>query len=186
MKSCVAWRKSFKYLSEIDEFNIDFKNKKEKLLYFLDQYGISQRVNIFIPIDITENELNIIFAIYDMDKYNIALCFKWHSIEDNEEVYNKVKEKGVPFFFYYFISEWDELHQYIDYGVSDVYITNELGFYLPAVHKIANENKVKVRVFPNISQYNWDNMGGFKGFYIRPEDIDIYSEFIDVLEFYNA
>ena len=185
MKSCIPWRKSFKYLPEIDEFNIDFKEKKKELLYFLDQYGISQRVNIFIPINITENQLNIIFSIWDMQKYNIALCFKWRTKEDNEEVYNKVKEKEIPFFFYYFIAEWDELHKYFEYGVSDVYITNTLGFYLPAVHKIAEENKVKVRCFADISQYNWDDQDGFKGFYIRPEDIDLYSQYIDTLEFYE-
>lgn len=185
MKSCIPWRKSFKYLSEIDQFNIDFKEKKKELLYFLDQYGVSQRVNIFLPIDITENQLDIIFAIWDMQKYNIALCFNWSSIEDNEEVYNKVKEKDIPFFFYYFISEWDEIYEFIERGVSDIYVTNTLGFNLPAVHHVAVENGIKIRCFADISQYNWDDQEGFKGFYIRPEDIDLYSEYIDTLEFYE-
>lgn len=56
MKSCIEWRKSFNYKIEIDEFNIYFRNKKEKLINFLDVFAKSQRVNLCVPVDITTNE----------------------------------------------------------------------------------------------------------------------------------
>ena len=185
MKSCVNWRKSFKYLPQIDEFNIEFRDKKEKLLYFLDQYAISQRVNIYAPVAITDNEFDLLMSIWEMAKYNIALCWVAADLEVSEERINRLKEADFPFYFYAFISDWDKMYKFIEAGVSDIFITNDLGFNLPIVHTLANSKNVKIRCFANISQYNWDHNQGLTGFYIRPEDIDLYSEYIDVLEFYN-
>lgn len=63
-----------------------------------------------------------------------------------------------------------------------MYICEELGFFLDKVSKILHEKNIKVRVFPNICQSSFPDTPSIKTFFIRPEDISIYSDFVDVFE----
>ena len=50
-------------------------------------------------------------------------------------------------------------------------------------HKILSDNKVSIRTFPNVAQKDVKNYDIYS-FFIRPEDIDFYSQYIDVCEFF--
>ena len=179
MKSCIEWRKGFKYLPEIDQFNIDFRNKEIQLTRFLELYAKSQRVNIRLPEDYTENNIELLEAAYEKG-YNIAIILP--------DIYyvERLKNKGVPFFLGAAARSWDEFVGFLSLGVSDIYITCELGFELDKISAIAKENGVQIRCYANISQSSWRNEKGLKGFFIRPEDVDFYSQYVDVIEFYDA
>ena len=69
MKSCIQWRKGFKYLSQIDEFNIDYKNKEIKLVNFLEHYAKTQRVNIRLPKDYTKDDIDLLEAIFENESH---------------------------------------------------------------------------------------------------------------------
>lgn len=85
------------------------------------------------------------------------------------------------------IDNWDELLGFCDLGVSDVFITGELGFDLKRVSDIVHEKGISIRAYPNVCQERWDRgRNGVKSFFIRPEDIEIYDKYIDIVEFYNA
>ena len=71
-------------------------------------------------------------------------------------------------------------------GVSDVFVSGELGFDLERVKWYADLNNIKIRCYVNVSQSMWKAGDGFKDFYIRPEDIDFYGNYIDTIEFYNS
>lgn len=179
MHSCIEWRKGFKYLPQVDQFNIDFRNKEIKLHQFLDKYAQSQRVNIRLPEDYTKDNLELLEAAYEKG-YNIAIILP--------DIYytERLKEKGVPFFLGAPAKAWDEFIGFLSLGVSDVYITGELGFELDKISNIAKKNNVKIRCYANIIQSSWKGEKGLKGFFIRPEDVDIYSQFVDVIEFYDT
>lgn len=184
MKSCIEWRKHFKYLPQVDEFNIDFKeNKTKKLLSFLDTYAITQRVNIR---DVTESDdINLIASL--KEKYNVAICFTCSPEEIKTEDYKTIEKAKVPFYFDYPIDNWGRLEYYLSLGVSDVFISGELGFDLPRVReKVKEKEDVQIRVWANIAQGSNPKSDGLKDFYIRPEDIDIYGEYIDIIEFFNS
>lgn len=74
--------------------------------------------------------------------------------------------------------------------MSDIYITNDLAFDLNTlskeVHKI--NNKCQIRVYCNIAQSALvlQEQNSLKSFFIRPEDVDLYEKYIDVLEFYGV
>ena len=68
------------------------------------------------------------------------------------------------------------------YNPTDMYICEELGFFLDKVSKILHDNNIKVRVFPNICQSSFSKTESIKTFFIRPEDIFIYATFVDVFE----
>lgn len=179
MKSCIEWRKGFKYLPQVDEFNIDFKNKEVQLLNFLNQYAQSQRVNIRLEYSSTIVDIKLLEAAYEKG-YNIAVMLP------DTFFASELKEKGVPFFLWKYASTWDEFLGFISLGVSDIYVVNELAFELDKLSPIAKENNVKIRCFANIAQSSWNRNHDIKTFFIRPEDVDIYSEYIDVLEFYES
>lgn len=182
MKSCIEWRAGFKYLPQIDEFNINFKSEKgKKLINFLDKYAISQKVNIRIDINtVSQNDIELINAIYTERKYNIALCIKGK----NEEKFLKLIKNNIeiPYYFFEPAFTWEELYYYIELGAKEAFISNWLGFELDQIVKVFPD--LKIRCYLNITQPSFG--GGFKEFYIRPEDIDIYSDFVDVGEFYDS
>ena len=74
----------------------------------------------------------------------------------------------------------------LEYGVSDVYIVENLCFELDKVAEVAKKYNAQVRVFPNVAQSKFTDTSALKKFFIRPEDLDAYNEYINVIEFYNV
>ena len=181
MKVCIDWRKSFKYLDEVDEYNIDFKvDKIDKLLKFLDRYATGdKRVNISTPRE--GNNLSILSSMKKKYDYNIAV--KMNYLKGEENSLSELKENGVPFFYSQYISNWESLNKYLEDGVSDVIISGELGFALPKVAAVVG-GRAQTRVYVNISQYTYGD--SIKGFFIRPEAIDLYSDYVDIFEIYTS
>lgn len=181
MRSCIEWRKSFRYLPEIDQFNIDYKNKEVKLVSFLETYAKTQRVNIRLPEDYTQDDIELLEAIYERDKPNIAL------ILPDKYYTNRLREKGIPFYFSTLASTWDELTFLLSFHPSDVFISGELGFDLERVNHVILPLGVQIRCYANVTQSSGSKAGdGFKNFFIRPEDLDYYSQYVDVIEFYKS
>ena len=185
MKSCIEWRKSFKYLPQIDEFNIEYKRKDVKLLKFLDKYAKTQRVNIYVnnP-EVEEQDIDLLIEIYKTKKYNIAVVCQF-GLNDSYQFY-KLRMSNVPFYFCNPVETYDVLLGYLAIGVSDVFVTNDLAFDLEEVSQKTKPLGVQIRCYANICQSSWNEGYGFKSFYIRPEDVDKYSEYVDVIEFYKS
>ena len=182
MKSCIEWRKGFKYLPQIDEFNIDYKNKEIKFYQFLEQYARSQRVNIRLPIEYTKDDLALLEAAYDKG-YNVTII-----LPDRYYV-NQLQKHKVPFYFETPIYTWDEFYDLKNLGVSDIFISGELGFELDKISSIAKKENIQIRCYVNIVQSSvkgYSKENSLKGFYIRPEDVNFYSQYVDVIEFYDS
>lgn len=184
MKSCIEWRKNFKYLPQIDQFNIDYKeNKSKKLLEFLDVYAQTQRVNIRVENNVSKEDIELIEEIYKLGKYQIALLFD--DFLPTNIGQQEIQKLTIPFYFGDPATTWEELHMFLDLGVSDIYISKQLGFDLERINKIVPAN-IQIRCYVNICQFTWDDGKRFKTFFIRPEDIDYYGAFIDVFEFWKS
>jgi hypothetical protein len=50
------------------------------------------------------------------------------------------------------------LYEYLDYGVTDVFITEQLGFEVDKVAEIAHSKNVQVRAFPNVAQSQYEKL----------------------------
>lgn len=94
-----------------------------------------------------------------------------------------LQENEVPFFFDTYVNDWETLHVFADIGVTDMYIVENLCFELDAVYTVLKDKGIKVRVFPNVAQskYKYDEYS----FFIRPEDRQIYDEYVDTYEFFK-
>lgn len=185
MKYCLPYNK-YTYQSELineaDEWTIDYNPDDKTFLPFLDLHK-DKRINLRVldKINITE-PLGANF-IKDLQKEypNVYIEFGDYS----KEIIDVIKENEIKnYFFSIFVNNIDAFYILVNSGVSDIYIVEALGFELNKLSKVAKEHNVKVRVFPNMAQALGPEIPDLKKFFIRPEDLQDYEEFIDVCEFF--
>lgn len=181
MNYCVEYNQFTEKLKHINDFNewiINYNPNDNTLLDFLEQHQ-DKRIILKIPND------TFWYTYLDLCK---ELCNKYNNIiiclDYKENRIEQICEYCFPYFYRKQISTWDEFLGMIDLGVTDIYIVEDLGFELEAVSKIAKENNVNIRMFPNVAQSSWADTSAILKFFIRPEDMDYYSQYIDTIEFY--
>ena len=184
MKYCVEYSLKSKTLDEADEINIRYDKRDTLFLDFLLKYQ-EKRINIRIEDvkDFYETQMDIFLAI--KEKYpqlNLYLVMESYA-PYCENIMTICKDNNIPYFFQTLISKWDVLRGYIGLGVSDVYIVEDLCFELDKVSKVAKANNVSIRTFPNIAQTSWKQDDDLRSFFIRPEDVILYEDYIDTFEF---
>lgn len=187
MNYCLRYFKNSKSIKRYDEILISYEDQSIfDLENFIQKYK-GQRIIIEVRLfKFLERrmwvDINALFSRY----HNLAICF----IVNNETILSQEEKEEIstlmaPYFFSASISTWDQLHYYLNLGASDVYITENLGFDIEAVARLTHQHGAKVRVYPNVAQSSVRDESGLYKFFIRPEDIDLYSEYIDVLEFWG-
>ena len=167
------------YLEDVDELKVKYNPKDietEKFGELLDKF---QNKIIILDINKDFSEIDGKLLKYYNDKYNnLKVMFDFN----NKECLEKVQKYKLPFFFSNYVTSFDQLDGYIKYNPTDMYICEELGFSLERISNVLHENNIKVRVFPNICQSSFIETESIKTFFIRPEDIDIYNQYVDVFE----
>ena len=180
MKYCMNYNQiTFKneYIDKADEWTITYNPKDDTLLEFL-ELNKDRRINIFIEEELEDYTLfNEICKKYD----NVYL--KLNSAE--AEVPAGLDANG-RFFFNIMTTNWNLVHKQLDVGVSDIYIAADLGFDLDRLNIMIDRDKTHIRAYPNLAQSLWRQQDGLLKFFIRPDDVDRYSLYIDTLEFYNV
>ena len=99
-----------------------------------------------------------------------------------------IEKCDVPYYFYDAAYSWEDFKYFLSQGVSEIIVSGDLAFDLERVRSIADENDIALRAYVNVVQSRHplsESDLGFKRFFIRPEDMDYYSNFIDVYEFYG-
>lgn len=130
---------------------------------------------------------NTINSYVNFTKENPAIKVKFCFYRESEygsQLKQMMIQNGIKFFYADYIRSWDVLKGYCIEGVSDVYIVEEMCFDLPAVKQVVGE-KVQIRVIPHIAQSAWYQTPAMKKFFIRPDDVDEYARYVNVLEFKN-
>ena len=165
-----------KHLNDIDEIIAKYEGNEGEFRDFFAKHE-NQKITISAPTYITPEFMAEILEL-KKEKYNFSIrTFILPSTEQRDIL----KQAGIPYYSVIFIKDWDDFYYHIHCGVSEVYISGPLGFELEAVSAIAKKNNVKIRVIPNIAQ-GYEGMPALKKFFIRPEDIELYSQYIDTFE----
>lgn len=179
MKYCLRYNKDTyksKYINEADEWNIQYNPKDKTLLQFLEE-NQNKRINLCV-------DYNIDF------RFLKELCNKFSNLYIRFDRYSdiyieNIVEQDFPFFFEERVNNWDTFLGLIECGVTDIYVVEDLCFELDKVAEIAHQENIKLRTYPNVAQSAWIESEDLKKFFIRPEDIDIYSDYIDIIEFFG-
>lgn len=173
---CLNYYPFHKYLSDADQLKIVYHPADRTLKDFLEEYKDKS-----IVIDVSESfeqlDAKLLKELFDQYK-NIKIIINFQ----NKEHLSRAKEYQIPYFFANFVTTIDVLYGLMKQNPTDMYICEDLGFSLDKISKILHNNNIKVRVFPNICQSSFSQTPSMKTFFIRPEDIPIYSTFVDVFE----
>lgn len=180
MKFAIPFVRQFKYFDEPIELNIKYKPKAKELDAFVEKYG-THRIN-FICEDL---EFNRDFSIYQAlkEKYpesNIVFCLKEYHKQIDEE-FNK---NNIPHYYNQFATNWDVFQGFLNLNVTDIFVAENLMFEAKNLSLNAKKNGKSLRSFCNVCESAWDDTPSLKTFFVRPEDIFLYEEYIDTFEFY--
>ena len=182
MNYCVPFYTDFKYKKFIEELILKYKvNKGEQLVNYVEE-NFKQKQRIIIDItDVIEDLDNAIPAL--------QMLYKKHpnmTIRTSVTCYEELREAELPYFFLEYCHTLEQVYSFIKKGVTDIYVVSDLCFNMVKVSEYCHKKNVKVRIFPNIAQYD----AGCKGeipeicqFFVRPEDIQYYEPYVDVCEF---
>jgi len=186
MKYCLRYSNKSKRLAEADEISIIYDRQDVALLTFLEEHK-AQTIILMVDkvkeFDIYQ-EWKKLNAIHDKyPEYKIEVCFNHKEVP--AIVIIELGEKlNIPWFSNVPITDWDSLYYFIEGGVHQVYVAEELGFDLEAVSTFVHAHNALVRVYPNVAQASVKGANQLKKFFIRPDDIDFYSQYVDVCEFW--
>lgn len=94
---------------------------------------------------------------------------------------NICSDKKLSYYWDFPITTYFELESIINLGVCELFLGMPLSFDLKYCKNTYN---LPIRLVPNLAFDAYIPRGnGVRGFYIRPEDIDTYAEYVDYLEF---
>ena len=172
---CLPYFPSQKPPEGVDELKIKYQPADRTLETFLETYKDKA-----IVIDVSENfeeiDAQLLKGLYEKYKY-IKIAFNF-----NKDFLLRAQKYEIPYFFTDYVTSIDKLIGLMEYLPTDMYICEELGFFLPKVSKILHDNGIRVRVFPNICQSSFSETPSIKTFFIRPEDIFFYAQYVDTFE----
>lgn len=179
MKYAVKFYRGARALKDADEIIVKYFEKSETIIKFVQEKPESVRIVLNVAV-LPEEEflpsLEIFKAAATAHKNFAILCSKL-------QPYQELAENNLSFFFIEGAGTFDELYAQYKLGVSDIYIIDELGFYLKDIKENFG-NFVNIRVIPNIAQSSSeDYVEDFKKFFIRPDDLEAYENYIDIIEF---
>ena len=186
MKYCLTYNSiKDKEYKDVNELKIKYNPDDKSLFDFLQKYK-DKVINIYVSAAQLQDKSNIRlfkgFIAKGCTNFKLIITF----IQDNRESVDALKAEKIPFFFSTVVQDWASFYLLLSYSPTDIYVTGELGFELDKLSKIAQAHNCSLRIYPNISGADFFNDKGLKNFYVRPEDINFYSRFVSVCEFYTG
>lgn len=178
MKYCLDYFNKSEYEYEVDEIIIDADDTGKHYAEFIDSHP-DQRIIIRICPD--EDKL---FAVVD-ELVELAKTHKFTILVDYHEVVEfvpKFEKEGIPCYNGYIYNHWEEFNMALNSSATDIRISGELAFSLNKVAAMAHEVGKKIRVIAN-NPYENNVLPIYKHFFIRPEDVEYYEPYVDVIEF---
>ena len=174
----IPFTRNFKYLNDNVEFNINYKPEIKKLDTFLQEYQ-NHRVNLHFSEYISVRDMPILQAL--TKKYsNLVAVFQ----EYTKELEQELNENGIPHYYEEYICSFDRFNGFLTLNITDIFVANELCFALGDLARSAKEKRIRLRTYCNVAQSEWDDTPSIQTFFIRPEDIPLYENVLDVVEFF--
>ena len=187
MKFQIPFHRNFKYFEKDKiEILINYKPDIKKLDDFINQYSDYRIIIAFGERESKEGafifkDFEIIQAL--LQKYtNADIVLRFPQYDTFIE--KKLNEYNIPHYYQEIISNWEDLLGFCDLNITDIRIGGNLAFMLYFTSKITREKNIRVRCFCNLCEQRWQTISSIKNFFIRPEDIPYYSNYIDTFEFF--
>lgn len=116
----------------------------------------------------------------DIKRYNIITKENFIIALNNLEDAKLCKQENIKFYWNFPVSTFYELQSLKNLGAEYAIIDTPLTHSMNKVSKVG----IKIRTIPNIAYYSFiPREDGVCGSWIRPEDLELYESYIDVIEF---
>lgn len=174
MKFMVSCRQPLVFLKNAEEIRVDYIDIERLADFITNDWVSSAEIVIYLPKDQIIN-WNLINIYKDTLKIIIAV--------EETSMIKTVHSYGYKVFWSYPASSFWELQGLLDLGVDQILLDAPICFELAKVKRMCG-NRVELRMVVNkcMNEY-MQRRNGICGPYVRPEDIEIYSDFIDHFEF---
>ena len=188
MKYAVSFFNNFRYKDEVDEIIFIYGEKNIGHTEQISSYVNKNQTAILQMEDISNEKFGEAFADLlelktDLND-NLILMINF----DNKDLIKQLKEFNFKFMFKDYARSKEMIEAMGAEGACSVYIVEELAFNLKALKYLKEKYNLEYRVFPDIAQ-STKGTGNYIDplckFFIRPEDTEVYEEYIDVFEFYH-
>ena len=164
-----------KYLNDADEIKCPY-NQLRQLYDHMRQFPNKRYVVVYSEEQNTQVLIQQIDILKDIVKNYTIECSSIIELK-------ALLHAGYPAYLKYYICDWETVQSLIALGVSDIYIDSSIAFQMKNIKKLCSANNVKIRVSPTVSP-NASLLGlQPNSFFIRPEDMDLYEKYIDVIDF---
>ena len=179
MKIAIKYYKGCHILDKADEIIIKYTHKTSQLIDFVQKWENKRIIVDISELNDIEDNVSIFKEAFDAHNEIAIMALYGQKIE-------KITAMHIPFFFADGVKTIDDFIAQVNLGVSDIYLLNELCFDIVKYAKICREKGIKIRVYPNVAQTQTKfDIDSFKQFFIRPDDVDIYEDYIDIFEFFG-
>ena len=180
MNFAIPFSLSFKYPNQDIQWNIKYKPKIKQLNDFIELYG-THRINLLITDFNFNRDIEIFSALKEKFPNNeIIICLPLY----NETTEQQLNEKNIPHYYNEFVTDWDRFQGFLHLNVTDIFVAEDLMFNAKLLSLNAKKYGKSLRSYCNICESSWDKTSSLKTFFIRPNDIDLYKDYIDTFEFY--
>lgn len=186
MKYAIRYNSTFKYFSNIDEVIFPYNGTGDlsaiviKTLPNEDQKAIIDISNMPNP----EKAIPAINTLKQEHK-EVLVQIDFYNQKD---IIQLLKDNQLSFMFSNYVKDFSTLVAMKLAGAAEVYIVEDICFYMFNFEKI-RQGGLKIRVIPNIAQCphgTKDYLPEITKFFIRPEDVCQYEDFVDTFELYST
>lgn len=174
MHYCLSSQVSKDYLKKVDEIRVKY-NKLESIL---DLFEINREATFVLTITSQEDKSKIKWD--KIEQFNTMTQNKLIIETDSFDIMDACKALNIKFFYGIPVNSFSEVRALMDYGCSDVKIDAPLTHMLDKFEDL----DITVRMSPNIAYYAFiPRKDGVCGSWVRPEDTELYEQYVDVFEF---
>lgn len=180
MNYCIKYTNKFRYFNNSNvEIEIMYSSNNKLLDFCKDVLKESQKLVVNILDEkISEDEVSVFEAAAAIHP---NILFKTTDIDFIYKNNNKLN-----FLYAEPISRWLDVGELSEIGISEILIKDYLCFDLEKLKTYCDKRNIKIRCVANyIEEDRFNTIPPYKKFFIRPEDISFYEDYIDTIEFYK-
>ena len=175
MKVCLSGRQDREFLKKADEIKLEYRDRKIIPDYIEDYPGAYIIIELLPGIE--EIDWNA------LQEYNYLCREKFYLCVSSIEQAKEASKLGIKFYSGYPVESDFELQGWINVEASYVRLGMPLFFEMDRL-KEQYGDKIKFRTVPNVAYIDGLlHSDGINGQWIRPEDMLLYDQYIDVFEF---
>ena len=163
---------------------VKFQYNDAALPSFIEKWGKEKMIWIDlsdVTIEEAKRSIQLVINIYQKYKDEYLLGVMLGGAASKYCILEVLSAK-MPYMLTDTVTDWDTLTHLIAIGAHGVYIGGALGFELDKVSEILHKFGMWVWVKPNLAQSSVSTTPGYKKFWIRPEDVEIYESYVDVMQ----